>query len=89
MWSWAERVDPKKARIPNNGVLAIVVPSLSVKDVILASDSEKYFTEPHYNGFPAVLVRLSAIKRAELQDLITEAWKCKAPKASVKEYESS
>ena len=89
VWSWAERVDPKKARIPNNGVLAIVVPSLSVKDVILASDSEKYFTEPHYNGFPAVLVRLSAIKRAELQDLITEAWKCKAPKASVKEYESS
>jgi len=89
VWSWAERVDPKKARIPNNGVLAIVVPSLSVKDVILASDSEKYFTEPHYNGFPAVLVRLSAIKRAELQDLIIEAWKCKAPKASVKEYESS
>ena len=29
--------------------------------MLIASDPEKFFTEPHYNGFPAVLVRLAAI----------------------------
>ncbi len=36
--------------------------------------------EPHYNGFPAVLVRLPAVKVRELKALITEAWRCQAPK---------
>lgn len=86
VWSWAERVDPKKARVPNDGVLAVSVPSLAVKEIILGSDSEKYFTEPHYNGFPAVLVRLAAIEPEELQDLIVEAWQCKAPAELVRQY---
>ena len=89
VWTWMERVDAKKPRVPNPAVLAVRVPSLAEKDALIASKPATFFTEPHYNGFPAVLVRLSAIKRAELQDLIIEAWKCKAPKASVKEYESS
>ncbi len=89
VWSWAERIDPKKARVPNDSVLAVLVPSLSVKEVILASDEKKFFTEPHYNGFPAVLVRLAAIKPRELEDLIIEAWKCKAPPALRKQFEAS
>jgi hypothetical protein len=88
LWSWAERVDPKKARVPNDGVLAILVPSLTAKEAILASDADKFFTEPHYNGFPAVLVRLAAIEPAELEDLIIEAWRCKAPPDLVRQYTS-
>ena len=88
LWSWAERVDPKKARVPNDKVLAVLTPGLAAKDAILASDEDKFFTEPHYNGFPAVLVRLDKIKSKELEDLIIEAWKCKAPKDLIKEYES-
>lgn len=87
LWSWQERIDPKKPRVSNDKVLAVMVPSLSARDAILASDSEKFFTEPHYNGFPAVLVRLEKIKRKELEDLIIEAWKCKAPKDLVKQYD--
>jgi hypothetical protein len=44
-------------------------------------DPAKFFTEPHYNGFPAVLVRLPAIGAAELAELITDAWRCQAPRA--------
>jgi hypothetical protein len=40
----------------------------------------KFFTEPHYNGFPAVLVRLPAVTARELRPIITEAWRCQAPK---------
>lgn len=79
LWSWAERVDPKKARVHNEGVLAVIVPSMAVREIILQSDSAKFFTEPHYNNFPAVLVRLEAIEPPELEDLIIEAWRCKAP----------
>ena len=57
-WAWNERIEPKKARVPNPEVLAVRVASLPEKEELLAADPEKFFTEPHYNGFPAVLVRL-------------------------------
>jgi hypothetical protein len=79
-WAWAERVHPKKARVPNPGVLAIRVRSLSEKEIILGSDPTKFFTEPHYNNYPAVLVRLAAIQPDELEDLLVEAWRCKVPR---------
>jgi hypothetical protein len=53
VWVWAERVHPKKARVPNPDVLAVLVRNLSEKEMLLGSDSQKFFTEPHYNGFPA------------------------------------
>jgi hypothetical protein len=87
-WSWAERIDPKKARVINDSVLAISTPGLAAKEVILGSDSEKYFTEPHYNGYPAVLVRLTAIEVDELEDLLIEAWRCKAPKDLIRQFET-
>jgi len=49
------------------------------KDTLLSSDPVKFFTEPHYNGFPAVLVRLVAVSVADLKVLIAEAWRCQAP----------
>lgn len=88
VWSWAERVDPKKARVPNDGVLAVMVPNLTVKEMLLESNSEKFFTEPHYNGYPAVLVRLEAIDPNELEDLIVEAWRCRASADLLAQFEA-
>lgn len=79
-WSWLERIHPKKARIPNEDVLAVRVADQLEKEVLLAADEEKFFTEPHYNGYPAVLVRLAYVNEAELRKLITDAWECQAPK---------
>jgi len=83
-WVWMERIDPKKPRVPNPGVLAVRVANNAQKDLIIASDSTKFFTEPHYNGFPAVLVRLGAVTVADLKVLLAEAWRCQAPAALVK-----
>jgi hypothetical protein len=78
-WVWMERVTPKKPRVANPGVIAVRVPNLGHKDAMLSADPKKFFTEPHYNGFPAVLVRLDAVTAADLKILIGEAWRCQAP----------
>ena len=80
VWVWMERVVPKQPRVPHPKVIAVRVASLADKDFVLGLDSEKFCTEPHYNGFPAVLVRLPAVSVKELRPLIMEAWRCQAPK---------
>ncbi len=80
-WAWNERIEPKKPRVPNPEVLAVRVASVAEKEELLAVDPEKFFTEPHYNGYPAVLVRLPAIDAGELAALITAAWRGQAPRA--------
>jgi hypothetical protein len=88
VWVWMERLEEKKPRVPNQGVIAIRVPNQAEKEMLLASDTDKFFTEPHYNGFPAVLVRLQAIGKAELRELIVEAWRTQAPRALVSDYDA-
>lgn len=78
-WVWQERVHPRKARVPNPEVLAVRVADLDERDVLLAADGDKFFTEPHYLGYPAVLVRLRAVGLRELKALLTNAWRCLAP----------
>ena len=80
VWCWLERVHPKRARVPNPAVIAVRVADESEKQIVLGLDSKVFFTEPHYNGYPAVLVRLEAIELDFLEYLITQAWRCRAPK---------
>ena len=87
-WVWLERLEPKKARVPQPAVLAVRTASVGDRDELIAADPDIYFTEPHYNGYPAVLVRLAAIDVKELRELLTDAWRCQAPKALVKEYDA-
>jgi hypothetical protein len=84
-WVWMERIEPKKPRVPRPDVLAVRVASQGEKQLLLGSDSERFFTEDHYNGFPAVLVRLPAIGVDELDELLRDAWRCQAPRDLVKE----
>src|SRR5512143_3215372 len=79
VWVWMERITPRKARVPQPNVIAVRVASLEDKDFLLALDPVKFFTEPHYDGFPAVLARLPAVTARELKPIITEAWRCQAP----------
>ena len=80
VWVWMERVTPKKPRVPNPGVIAVRVANLGQKELLLSADPTKFFTEPHYNGFPAVLVRLDAVSVTDLKLLVADAWQCQAPK---------
>jgi hypothetical protein len=53
------------------------------KAALLAADPDTFFTEPHYDGYPAVLVRLPQVTSAELHALLAEAWRCVAPRRPV------
>ena len=86
-WVWMERIHPKQARVPNLSVLAIRVRDLAEKDMLLAARPSALFTEPHYNGFPAVLIRLAAIDVDELEGLLRNAWRCQAPAALVRSFD--
>ena len=85
-WVWLERIDPKKARVPRADRLAVRVANAEAKDFLLTADPGVFFTEPHYNGFPAVLVRLEAIDFERLETLLIDAWSCHAPKALRAEF---
>ncbi len=86
VWAWNERVAPKKPKVRSSTVVAIRVADLNEKELLLASGGEKFFTEPHYNGFPAILVRLPLIEVAELGELIEDGWRCQAPKSLVAQW---
>jgi hypothetical protein len=86
-WVWMERVNPKQPKVANAGVLAIRVANVAQRDLMIVVEPEKYFTEPHYNGSPAVLVRLPAVRVAELRPLLYEAWRLLAPKELVRRHE--
>jgi hypothetical protein len=88
VWAWNERVEPKKPRVPRDDVVAIRVVDQEDKQALLASGEEKFFTEPHYNGFPAILVRLPLIDVAELEELIVDGWRCQAPKSLVEAFDA-
>lgn len=80
LWLWKERVDPKKARVPNPKVLALRTASLDDKEFLLRSAPARFFTEPHYNGYRAVLLRLEAVTARELRPILAEAWRAVALK---------
>ncbi|MEZ4502077.1 MAG: MmcQ/YjbR family DNA-binding protein [Dehalococcoidia bacterium] len=87
VWVGMDRSEPR-ARIPRDDVIVIRVANLDEKDAMLSMDPAKFFTEPHYNGYPAVLVRLDAINEDELEDVLTEAWRCQASKTQVGRLEA-
>jgi hypothetical protein len=73
-------------RAPKGPVVAARVADLGVREALLAGDPEVYFTVPHFEGFPAVLVLLDRIGATELRELIVEAWLNRAPKRLAAEY---
>ena len=80
-WPWLERVDPKRARVPNPNVIAVRVADESEKEILIDMDPSVFFTEPHYDGYPAILVRLPTIDVATLETILRSAWRCRAPKS--------
>jgi hypothetical protein len=68
------------AGAPDGPILGARVEHLVAKDALLADRPDLYFTTPHFDGYPAVLVRLDAIDLEELRELVVEAWLARAPK---------
>jgi hypothetical protein len=73
---------------PDGPILCARVPDEGAKQALIADDPAVYFTTPHFNGFPAVLVQLDHIGAAELEELIVEAWLARAPKRLAREFQT-
>jgi hypothetical protein len=71
---------------PKGPILAARVPDVGAKEALLADDPRVYFTTPHFDGWPAILVRLDRIARPELEELLVEAWLVQAPKRLARQY---
>ena len=65
---------------PTGPVLGVRVADEGVKQALLASDADVVFTTPHFDGYPAVLVRLDDVSPAALEELVADAWRCRASK---------
>ncbi|MBA2637911.1 MAG: MmcQ/YjbR family DNA-binding protein [Solirubrobacterales bacterium] len=72
--------------VPHGPILGIRVEHVVAKEALLADDPAVFFTTPHFDGYPAVLVRLDAIAVEELREVIVEAWLARAPKRLAREY---
>jgi hypothetical protein len=71
---------------PSGPILGARVEHLVAKEALLASDPRVFFTTPHFDGYPAVLVRLRQITAQDLEEVIVEAWLTRAPKRLVQQY---
>ena len=71
---------------PQGDILGVRVSDEGVKFALIADEPELYFTTPHFDGYPAVLVKLAAIDERGLRELIVEAWLTQAPKRLVQEF---
>ena|SRR5881394_321937 len=70
-------------------VLMFRVADLDVKELMLSDDRGVFFTTPHFNGYPAILMRipdLARIDRDELEELVVEAWLTRAQKRVAKAW---
>jgi hypothetical protein len=71
---------------PEGPILGAKVEHLIAKEALLADDPRVFFTTPHFDGYPAVLIRLPEIGLDLLEEVVTEAWLTCAPKRVAREY---
>jgi hypothetical protein len=71
---------------PDGPILGARVEHLMAKEALLADDPAVFFTTPHFDGYPAILVRLDRIAIEDLEEAIVEAWLARAPKRLAKAY---
>jgi hypothetical protein len=76
------------ARLREEGdVLVVWVADEGEKHGLIAADPAKFFTTPHYDGHPTVLVRFGAVDADELLELLTDSWRLRAPKKVLAQFD--
>ena len=71
---------------PDGPILGARVEHLVAKEALLADQPDLFFTTPHFEGYPAVLVRLDEIGPEDLRETIVEAWLARAPKRLAQKF---
>jgi hypothetical protein len=71
---------------PAGPILAVRVEDLGEKEAVLAAHPHAFFTIPHFDGFPAVLIQLAVVSPADLRDAMIDGWLACAPPRLANEY---
>ena len=77
------------ADAPTGPILGARVAHLIAKEALIADDPSVFFTTPHFDGYPAVLIRLDAITTEILEEVVVEAWLARAPKRLAERFNQS
>ncbi|MFI7608033.1 MmcQ/YjbR family DNA-binding protein [Micromonospora sp. NPDC049366] len=87
VWSYPER-RPGRPRVIRTDVAVLYVGDEAEKQALLLGEPELFFTTPAYDGLPLVMLRLDRVDAVRLEELVTDAWRMRAPAALVGDPES-
>jgi hypothetical protein len=76
------------ARIREDGETLAIKCGDDERDFRMKADPKTFFVTDHYRGYPMVLVRLARVDRADLKEIIEQAWRLNAPKRLVEEFDA-
>jgi hypothetical protein len=85
-WGQLKVPRPFGSGAPDGAILGARVEHLGAKEALLADDPRVFFTTQHFDGYPAILVRLDRIAVEDLEEVVTEAWLVRAPSRLADEY---
>jgi hypothetical protein len=78
VWSYPERT-PGKPRVLRTDIAVLFVGDEAEKQALLLGEPDVFFTTPGYDGLPLVMLRLAEVKVERLSELVTDAWRMRAP----------
>ena len=88
VWSYPERA-PGQRRVIRTDIAVLFVGDEAEKQALLLGEPEVFFTTPGYDGWPLVMLRLGKVDVERLTELVTDAWRMRAPRDLVRELNDS
>jgi hypothetical protein len=79
VWSYPERL-PGQRRVIRTDIAVLFVGDEAEKQALLLGEPEVFFTAPGYDGWPLVMLRLAQVEIERLTELVTDAWRMRAPR---------
>jgi hypothetical protein len=87
VWSYPER-RPGGPRVIRTDIAVLYVGDEAEKQALLLGEPDVFFTTPAYDGLPLVMLRLARVDVARLRELVTDAWRMRAPDLLVRDFDS-
>jgi len=78
VWSYPDR-EPGKGRVIRDDIAVLYVGDEAEKQALLLGEPDLFFTAPGYDGWPLVMLRLPKVSKKRLKELVTDAWRMRAP----------
>ena len=86
VWSYPERT-PGKPRVIRTDIAVLYVGDEAEKQALLLGEPRLFFTAPGYDGWPLVMLRLAEVDTERLTELVTDAWRMRAPRELAAEFD--